>query len=351
MNIYKCLKWFLLFFIIVPIVFVGCAVPQKQLASPLIEINTEVNENEPIQEIKEEQNNDELILSGTLKQGITDKEKTLNGTFISLEDITPSETKKTEEVERVERVEETIIAATTSPIKKEQEFPPPNQLQEELLDIDQFNAKLEQLLNKGSSTSQQEKNKNLTPKISVDEQDNALLDDTASQNRGLNSVALLDDTASQEKISNSQDLNIAPPQQPTKLVPIKNAKKEYSIAYQYLTTKNYKTATKLFQQFIIKYPNSTLTDNAEYWLGRTYWILQDYDKAEQQFYNVLHKYEHKNTQQGYKTIDSILMLAAVSEKKENYKRARLYYRAIIQKFPNSPLIKETRKRLGNILQK
>ena len=60
----------------------------------------------------------------------------------------------------------------------------------------------------------------------------------------------------------------------------------YDAAYQDLTRGNHGLAIMGFEEILHLYPTSELADNAQYWLGETYYVQKDYEKALESFRKV-----------------------------------------------------------------
>jgi tol-pal system protein YbgF len=60
----------------------------------------------------------------------------------------------------------------------------------------------------------------------------------------------------------------------------------YDAAYQDLTRGNHGLAIMGFEEILQLYPQSQLADNAQYWLGETYYVQKDYEKALEAFRKV-----------------------------------------------------------------
>ncbi len=58
---------------------------------------------------------------------------------------------------------------------------------------------------------------------------------------------------------------------------------QYKYAYSLLSRAQYAEAEKAFETFIRDHPNDSLTDNAYYWLGETYYVRKDYQAAASSF--------------------------------------------------------------------
>ncbi len=57
------------------------------------------------------------------------------------------------------------------------------------------------------------------------------------------------------------------------------AQQAYGRAFDALKTGQYPQAIKGFQAFLVSYPRGALSDNAQYWLGETFYVTRDYDQA------------------------------------------------------------------------
>jgi len=64
-------------------------------------------------------------------------------------------------------------------------------------------------------------------------------------------------------------------------------KAAYDQAFQALKELRYADAAEEFQSFIDRYPDSEYTDNAQYWLGESYYVTRNYDIALTAFQTLL----------------------------------------------------------------
>ena len=53
----------------------------------------------------------------------------------------------------------------------------------------------------------------------------------------------------------------------------------YQAAFELLKQGRYKEASAALKQFMIAFPESSLLDNAQYWLGETFYARRDYQNA------------------------------------------------------------------------
>jgi tol-pal system protein YbgF len=79
----------------------------------------------------------------------------------------------------------------------------------------------------------------------------------------------------------SEVIPVAPPQAASKSVAATAAdeKAAYDKAFQALKELRYADAAEGFQNFVDRYPNSEYADNAQYWLGESYYVTRNYDIA------------------------------------------------------------------------
>lgn len=79
---------------------------------------------------------------------------------------------------------------------------------------------------------------------------------------------------------------------------------DYDNAFALLKASNYEAAGKGFEDFIAKNPNHELIGNAKYWLGETYYVRGNYDKAARTFADGYQQFP-----KGPKAGDNLLKLA------------------------------------------
>lgn len=66
----------------------------------------------------------------------------------------------------------------------------------------------------------------------------------------------------------------------------------YMDAFNKLKNGQYDAAISAFKQFVSQHPNTSLTDNAYYWLGEAYYVQQQLDDAENAFQTVVNKFHN-----------------------------------------------------------
>ena len=148
---------------------------------------------------------------------------------------------------------------------------------------------------------------------------------------------------SDKHIFSDPDLN--PPEKPLILIRHPGVKKIYNQGMTALIQKNHLHAISLFKNFTKRFPNNLDSDNAYYWIGRSYLELNELEKAELAFRKVLTLFEHRPTSQGYKTPDSIYMLGKLQFRKKIHKRARYYWEEVIKRYPGSAAARNAMREL------
>jgi len=80
---------------------------------------------------------------------------------------------------------------------------------------------------------------------------------------------------------------LAPGQLP---VPGGTDRDNYQAAFELLKEQRYEPAAMAFQQFLVSFPDSQLTGNAQYWLAESNYVMQQFEVALQQFRVVISQY-------------------------------------------------------------
>jgi tol-pal system protein YbgF len=114
----------------------------------------------------------------------------------------------------------------------------------------------------------------------------------------------------------------------------------YQAALDRLKGKDYEGAEKALGAFIATYPQSTLLDNAQYWLGETYYVEKRYGDAAAAFGRVVQ--EHPDSR---KVPDALLKLGYAQYELKRYREAREALARVVQKYGDSPAAAEARERL------
>lgn len=108
-------------------------------------------------------------------------------------------------------------------------------------------------------------------------------------------------------------------------------KQAYETAYGYLLQRDYSSAEAAFNDFLTKYPSDSLSGNAQYWLGETYFVRGQYKAAAGAFLKGYQTYG-----QSGKAPDSLLKLAMSLDRLGQKEAACSSFSELATKFPTAP---------------
>ncbi|MEO1607952.1 MAG: tol-pal system protein YbgF [Pseudomonadota bacterium] len=108
-------------------------------------------------------------------------------------------------------------------------------------------------------------------------------------------------------------------------------KTDYEAAYGLLLQQDYDGAQQAFSEFLENYPQSDLAGNAQYWLGDTYYLQGDYQKAAGAFLKGYRTYSSSA-----KAPDSLLKLAMSLDRLNQRAAACASLSEISEKYPQAP---------------
>jgi tol-pal system protein YbgF len=128
-------------------------------------------------------------------------------------------------------------------------------------------------------------------------------------------------------------------------LPEGSVKDQYDFALSFLRKGDYQSAEKLFESFLALHSDHALAGNAQYWLGETYYVRQNYPQAAQAFLTGFQKYP-----QGAKGPDNLLKLGLSLAAMGQTKEACSAFAELKVRYPNAPTgisarIGEEKKRL------
>ncbi|MGH7768458.1 MAG: tol-pal system protein YbgF, partial [Candidatus Binatia bacterium] len=121
------------------------------------------------------------------------------------------------------------------------------------------------------------------------------------------------------------------------------AKKDYDDAWRLVERKDYRAAIPRLREFLKKYSNSGLADNAQYWLGECYYGLKEYDQAILEFDAVRRKYP-----KGDKVPAALLKQGFAFAELGDKVDARLILQELVDRFPQSEEAGRAKQRLKTL---
>jgi tol-pal system protein YbgF len=120
-------------------------------------------------------------------------------------------------------------------------------------------------------------------------------------------------------------------------------RQEYNQGMDALKQKKYGTSIKLFRNFIRKYPGDDLADNAQYWIGESYYAQKKYEEAIIEFEEVLQKYP-----KGDKVPAALLKEGLSFQRLQDKNTARQLLRKLVDQYPKSEEAKMAEKSLAEL---
>jgi tol-pal system protein YbgF len=122
-----------------------------------------------------------------------------------------------------------------------------------------------------------------------------------------------------------------------------DARKAYTNAYTDMTAGNYDLALMGFEEFLRNYPDSELSDNAQYWVGECYYAREQYQPAYDAFKRVLDVYP-----KGDKIPSALLKAGYCALALGKNKEGRAFLEELVEKFPLSVEARLAEEKLGAV---
>ena len=116
--------------------------------------------------------------------------------------------------------------------------------------------------------------------------------------------------------------------------------REYEAALNLFKANKIKEAASAFESFVKAHPDSTLTPNAQYWLGNAHYALRDCNKA-----IAVHKVVVSKWPQHPKAPDAMINIATCQQELGDNKGEEATLKSVIAKYPDSPAAVTAKKRL------
>jgi tol-pal system protein YbgF len=114
----------------------------------------------------------------------------------------------------------------------------------------------------------------------------------------------------------------------------------YGEAFQALKDGRYAESARRFQAFIDRYPDGSLTGNAYYWLGESYYVTQNYEIAEQSFQTLLQRYPDSQ-----KAADALLKTGYAQYEMKQWDQAEATLNQVLQQYPDTTVARLAEGRL------
>ena len=117
----------------------------------------------------------------------------------------------------------------------------------------------------------------------------------------------------------------------------------YALAYETFKEGKYEKARGEFQNFLKQYPGSEYSDNAQFWIGESFYFEKKYEKAILEYEKVVKNYP-KGSKVPYALLKQGLSFLNLGDKAS----ARLILQQIIKEYPNTNQARIARAKLVEI---
>lgn len=114
----------------------------------------------------------------------------------------------------------------------------------------------------------------------------------------------------------------------------------YKDAYETYQRGDYERARRKFEAFLKQYPNTELSDNAQFWIGETFYAKKDYEKAILEYEKAIAKYP-----EGDKIPAALLKQALAFLELGDKTNGRNLLKRVIERYPQSEQADMAKKRL------
>ena len=152
----------------------------------------------------------------------------------------------------------------------------------------------------------------------------------------------LEKTAAAAEAERSAAAKAQPPPVETK-GPSTGAGDLYRDAYETFQKGDLEGARRKFEAFLKQYPNTDLSDNAQFWIGETYYLKRDYEKAILEYEKAVTKYP-----EGDKIPSALFKQALAFAELGDKSNARTLLRRVIERYPQSEQADMAKKRLDTL---
>ncbi len=117
----------------------------------------------------------------------------------------------------------------------------------------------------------------------------------------------------------------------------------YDTAFNLLKSGQYDKAITAFQQFLAAFPDSSLADNAQYWLGEAYYVNKDFESALNAFRTVVDHWPDSR-----KRPDALLKIGYCNYELKHWATAREALLQVTRNHADSPSAKLAAERLDRM---
>ncbi len=128
---------------------------------------------------------------------------------------------------------------------------------------------------------------------------------------------------------------------PIPAAPATSPRELYSQAYADYARGNYDLALQEYQEYRRLFPDTDLSDNAQYWIGECNYAKKQYPQAVEAWNELLRQYPSSD-----KLPDARFKKAVALERLGRRREALAEYRQVVERYPNSEAGRKAREKLG-----
>jgi tol-pal system protein YbgF len=147
------------------------------------------------------------------------------------------------------------------------------------------------------------------------------------------------------------DPDLSPPASPRSLKSHGAAKPLYETGFRHFARKDFGQTILVYQDFLERFPEDNYSDNAQFWIGESYFRQNRLEEAEMAYRQVLRNYEHRSTLEGYKTPDAIFRIGQTYLKRNDTQTAKYYFAAAAERFPTTSAGRKAQRELATLVLK
>lgn len=114
----------------------------------------------------------------------------------------------------------------------------------------------------------------------------------------------------------------------------------YKDAYEAYQKGDYKTSREKFQRYLEAFPNSKYSENAQYWIGESYYKEKNYERAIVEFDDVVKKYPD-----GSKAPAALFKQGMAFSSLGDKKNAKIIFKKVVERYPKSEQAEMAKKKL------
>ena len=126
-------------------------------------------------------------------------------------------------------------------------------------------------------------------------------------------------------------------------VPQGDDRQNYQAAFDLLKDGKYAEAVAGFKQYLATFPNATLADNAQYWLGEAHYVMKEFPEALRNFRIVIDKYPESR-----KIPDALFKIGYCNYELKNFAEAKNSLTKVVQQYGDTTAARLAGQRLAKM---